>query len=125
MKRRVWNFADELIELAEKLKHADTARERAQILAELSKLLSEDAGGIVFMTNTIHDIVRSAGLMQGTAAVISIAVPEEHVRTFRTVVATARDIEVMSRVVRKGIEILRESLQAALDELREKFIDVI
>jgi len=125
MKRRVQEFAEKLTELAEKLKQADTARERAQILAELSKLISEDAGGIVFMSNTVHDIVRSAGLMPGTAAVISVAVPEEHVRTFRTVVATARDVEVLIRVVRKGIEILRENLQTALDELREKFIDVV
>lgn len=69
-------FADRLGELAKKLHDADGVLEKVSLTAEIAKLVSEDAGGVTFMSNTIHKEVRSAGIVPGNAAVLSMIVPK-------------------------------------------------
>ena len=71
-------LADEVIRLAEKLKEVDSSAEKVQIVAQLNRLLSEDAGGVTFMSNSVNDVMRGAGTLPKISAVLSlVAAPEE------------------------------------------------
>ena len=78
MARGTAALADEVIRLAEKLKEVDSSAEKVQIVAQLNRLLSEDAGGVTFMSNSVNDVMRGAGTLPKISAVLSlVAAPEE------------------------------------------------
>ncbi len=65
LKRKTVDFAGRLIETAEKLKKAEFGSEKVLIVAELARQVSEEAGGVSFMSDRVFDIVRQTGLMPG------------------------------------------------------------
>ncbi|MEG1641826.1 MAG: hypothetical protein RR272_01815 [Synergistaceae bacterium] len=71
-------FADKIIEQAEKLKTIDLAKDKTEIVAELAKLISEDAGGVTFMSNSVNDKVRGAGILPEITAVLSMVTTKEY-----------------------------------------------
>ena len=72
------NFADRIMATAEKLRTADSAREKTELTAELAQLVSEDAGGVTFMTSSLNDRVRGAGTLPGISAVLSMVTTPEY-----------------------------------------------
>lgn len=102
------NFADKIISLSEKLKEADDSSDKVFIVAEIAKLISEDAGGITFMTNRLHDTVRSAGIEEGSAAIISILVPTSYIQHWKIPVLTPEDLkhykDIIILAMRKYLE---------------------
>ncbi len=73
------NFAGKVISLGKALSEADECSEKVQIIAELNKLCSEDAGGITFMGNKVNDAMRGAGTLPGgICAVISMVTTETY-----------------------------------------------
>jgi|Wag4MinimDraft_13_1082653.scaffolds.fasta_scaffold00920_2 hypothetical protein len=125
MEKSVREVAERIITHADKLKTLDSAIERAKIIAELVKILSEDVGGIIFMDNKLHDIVRAAGIMPGTAAVFSKVVPEEYIQKYKVVFTTKDDVGAMSKVLKRAIEVLLDKYPNSIDEIKEKFVDVL
>jgi hypothetical protein len=96
-------FADKLAALSESLKYADDASKKVAITAELAKLISEDAGGITFMSNELHDEARSAGIQPGSAAVLSLLVPDEYIRYWKIPVLEPGDVENYSRIILRAV----------------------
>lgn len=72
-------FADKIIDLGEILKKSESSEEKVEVLYNLSKLVSEDAGGVTFMSNHIHNKVRSAGIIPGKSAILSMIVPKVYI----------------------------------------------
>lgn len=86
------NFADKIISLGESLKRADSSADKVSIIADISKLISEDAGGISFMSNNIHEVVRSAGIVPGTASIISLLVPADYINYWKIPILDSVDV---------------------------------
>ena len=125
MRRSVQELANRIIAHADELKTLDNAIERAKIIAELARILSEDVGGVIFMDNKLHDIVRAAGIMPGTAAVFSKVVSDEYLRKYKVVFTTKNDVRVMSKVINRAIEILVDNYSNAVAEVNRKFVDIL
>ncbi len=98
-------FANGLIRLAEELKSAETALEKVRILAELSKLISEDAGGVTFMSNAVHEVMRGVGMVPGTSAVLSLLVTKDDFTRWRVPMLTAEDAAAYSKIVLRAIKL--------------------
>lgn len=77
------------------------------------------------MDNKLHDIVRAAGIMPGTAAVFSKVVPEEYIQKYKVVFTTKDDVGAMSKVLKRAIEVLLDKYPNSIDEIKEKFVDVL
>lgn len=103
LKKATMDFSDKIIVLGEKLKSADLSLDKVEIIAELAKLISEDAGGISFMSNKLHEEVRSAGIVPGTAAIISLLVPSEYINYWKIPVLEAKDIDGYLNIILNGI----------------------
>lgn len=65
-----------IVEIGQKIENARSASEKAQLVSELAIMVSQDAGGVTYMTEDIHEIAAGGGLIPGTAAVLSMAVSQ-------------------------------------------------
>lgn len=92
-------FAGEIIELAERLSQAQSALDKTSIIAEIARMVSEDAGGVSFMSNDLHDTARAAGIVPGTASVMSLLVPEDYINYWKIPILTPEDVEQYMRII--------------------------
>lgn len=97
------SFAEKITLLGERLKEADAAQDKVRIVAALAKLVSEDAGGVTFMGNTVNDSARGAGLMPHTGAVVSMIVPESYKNYVKIPMLTPSETDLYMTVVLEGI----------------------
>lgn len=65
-------FADRLDTVALSLRSAEKASEKVRIIAELARMVSEDAASFTYMSSDVFAQAASPGLHPGTAAVLSM-----------------------------------------------------
>lgn len=116
------DFADKVIAVAMKLKEADASGEKVKLVGELAKLVSEDAGGVTFMTSSVHETVRSAGMMPGMSAVISLLVPTEYCNYWKIPLMDPYDVEQYKKIILRAIQILEYNKDEAYTEMIEKSV---
>lgn len=72
LEKATHNFANQVIETAQELLKVDTAADKTRILAKLNLLVSEDAGGVTFMSNSVNGEMRGAGTLPSITTVLSM-----------------------------------------------------
>ena len=97
-------YADRLIALAEKLKTADDCLEKVTITADLASLISQDAGGVTFMGNTVNDQMRGAGIIPGSGAILSMIVTTDYKDYVKIPMLTEEDASWYVSVVLEGMK---------------------
>jgi hypothetical protein len=104
---------------------AETSREKVQIVAELALLVSQDAGGITYMSSKLHDFVGGGGIMPGSSAVLSMAISESAIRIWKIPAFSAQDSDMYLAILEKTIPLLAENIQDACAELtkRRNFVE--
>ncbi|WP_326907996.1 hypothetical protein [Sedimentibacter sp. MB31-C6] len=93
LKKATVNFAEIIVKLGESLMTAETSTDKVSIIADIAKLISEDAGGISFMSNELNDVVRSAGIVPNTAAIISLIVPKDYINYWKIPILDSEDVK--------------------------------
>ncbi len=104
MAQHTREIAETISYCAERLKKAETASEKVAIVAEMAKLVSEDAGAITCISNTIHDVVRGAGMLPGTSAVLSMVVTKMYQNHWKIPLYERKDAEMAKNIVTRAIE---------------------
>lgn len=69
---------EKIVTLGEKLRLAETSEEKVNIIADLAVVVSQDCGGISFMSNNLHEEVGGAGMIKRTSAVINLVCTNEY-----------------------------------------------
>lgn len=72
--------ADKIKALAEKLHDAETSEDKVNIISDLAVAVSQDCGGISFMSNDIHEEIGGAGMMRRTSAVFNLVSCEDYIK---------------------------------------------
>jgi len=103
LRRRTIEVAEKISRAAERLEKAEKGTEKVLAVAELARLVSEEAGGVSFMTDALFDVVRQTGLIPGTSAVLSMLVTREYLDHWKIPVVEADDIESMKHIVHGAI----------------------
>ena len=114
------HFGAEVEALGKALSHAESSGEKVRLVAKLAKLVSEDAGAVTFMSNSVHTIVGSGGLRPGTGAVLSMLVPRAEIEYWKIPVLSQEDLDMYLLAIIAGIETLKTHLPEALQELQDK-----
>ncbi|MFW6056880.1 MAG: hypothetical protein ACOC9B_06190 [Chloroflexota bacterium] len=99
LRRRTVEVAERIIEAAGELKKAERGTEKVKAAAELARLMSEEVGGVSFMTDALFDVVRQTGLIPGTSAVLSMLVTRDYLEHWKIPLVEPEDIESMTRIV--------------------------
>ncbi len=113
LRRKTVEVAERIIETAQRLKHAEIGADKVVIAAELARLVSEEVGGVSFMTDKVHDVVRQAGMIPGTSAVLSMLVTREHLAHWQIPLLTQEDITLMKSIVYNAIPRIMSRLDEA------------
>lgn len=110
LKKATEAYADKIIAAAEKLKAADDCLEKVYLTAELASLVSEDAGGVTFMGNTVNDKMRGAGIIPGSNAILSMIVTAEYKKYIKIPMLTEKDASWYCSVILNGMKHYYETL---------------
>lgn len=103
--------------LATALGGAADGQEKVRIVGELARLVSEDAGGVTFMSDGVHDIVGSGGMMPGSGAMLSMLTPRDEVAYWKVPMLMPEDLAVYRTVLFAALALL----PARLAEARQEF----
>ncbi|MCX8127338.1 MAG: hypothetical protein N3C62_01115 [Synergistetes bacterium] len=114
-------FVSRLLRLVKAFYRVKTSKSKVLILGELAKLISEDAGGVSFMSSRVNKVARAVGLMPGTGAVISMCLPKGYIKEHKIPFVTEDDLAKMTQVVRKAVIRLWDRIEDAQRELNLKF----
>ena len=104
LKTATEEFADRVIKAAEELRSVDLSSDKTRLSAELAKLVSEDAGGVTFMSNSINDKVRGAGTLPVITAVLSMVTTSEYQKEILIPQVEEKDIENYMTVIFEGFK---------------------
>lgn len=103
-------YADRVIALAEKLKVADDCLEKVRLTADLAELISQDAGGVTFMGNTVNDQMRGAGVIPGSGAILSMIVTTAYKEYVKIPMLTEEEADRYMAVALNGLLRFRRSM---------------
>lgn len=113
-------LGEKIAALGKSLAVAETSREKVAIIGELALLVSQDAGGITYMSPKLHDLVGGGGIMPGSSAVLSMAISEPAIRVWKIPAFTAQDSDMYLAILEKSIPVLLERIEEAYAELKSK-----
>lgn len=72
LRKNTQMVANKIIQLGQALYQAETSEEKINIIGDLAVVVSQDCGGISFMTNSLHEQIGGAGMIPKTAAVMNL-----------------------------------------------------
>jgi len=113
-------LGEKIIKLGQELKEAEFAQEKIDILARLALLVSQDGGGISFMTNRLHEIVGGVGIVPRTGAVVSYIVPLSEHKKFVVPFLTEGDVEKFVNLTKEAVAELKGCLAQAKEHIDRK-----
>ena len=111
-------LGEKIAALGIKLQDAQYAQEKIDILAELALLVSEDGAGISFMSNKLHEIIGSTGLMPGTGAVVNYLVPPLCREELLIPFMTEEDVNKYVALIKAAVCKLEQKLPEAMEQVR-------
>jgi len=114
-------LAQRIVEIGNKLASETRATHKVELIAELAVVVSQDAGGVTYMSSEMHDVVAGGGLMPGTAAVLSMIVTENYIRKWKIPFFTCEDAETYIRIIKLASTILASKVNSARELLAERF----
>ena len=117
LKTNTQKVADKIIELGKALRESEYSKDKVQIISNLADVISQDCGGISFMSNKLHEEIGGAGMMRKTAAVINLIVSEEYGRVNPIPFLTNTDLKEYINLVIRAIEKLDKNINKATSHI--------
>jgi len=112
LRRATCKLGQRIADLGQRLARAERAADKVAIVAQLAALISQDAGGVTFMSDDRHEVVRGVGLEPGTGAVLSLLVPPAYIQWWKIPLLTARDVDNYLRIITATINQMKDQLGA-------------
>lgn len=113
MKRKIDSLKLKTIDIGQKIEIlgnqlalANLSEEKVRIVSELATIVSQDCGGVTFMSNHIHNEIGGVGLIKQTGAVLSLGVSKKYINENIIPYLTEEDLEKYYQIVLKTISIL-------------------
>lgn len=113
MKRKVDSLKLKTIDIGQKIEIlgnqlalANLSEEKVRIVSELATIVSQDCGGVTFMSNHIHNEISGVGLIKQTGAVLSLGVSKKYINENIIPYLTKEDLEKYYQIVLRTISIL-------------------
>ena len=112
----------------EKLGHeysmAATSSRKVKIIADLAEICSHDAGGSIFMSEGVHQVVGNGGLWPGLGAMLSMAVTKAEADTWKTLRFTDEELDLLVDVLSRAVSHLQARREEALVFVSERKPDI-
>ncbi len=99
-------LARQIIAIGEEYARAETSAMRVRLIADLATLCSHDAGGSIFMSDSVHRLVGNGGLWPGLGAMLSMAVSREEAVAWKTLRFTGDELDLLASVLARAALLL-------------------
>lgn len=113
LKKNTQNIAEKVIELGNKLKEAEFSKDKVKIISQLADVISQECGGVSFMSNDLHEELGGAGMLRKTGALINLIVTEEYQKDNPIPFLTKEDLSDYISLTLRAVEKLEENLEEA------------
>jgi len=120
MKETTIAFGQKIISIGKKIESSSNSQDKAQLIADLALLVSQDAGGITYMTEELHEIVAAGGLVPGLAAVLSTVVSQDYIEENMIPEMTPEDICNYTNIIIKAVDHMSKDPQALAKYIKRK-----
>ena len=99
---------------------ASTSRDKVRLIGDLARMTSEDAGGVTFMSDAVHEQMGSGGMAPGSGAMLSMLTPRVEAEYWKAPMLFAEDMDAYRAVLAAALDLLPLRLEAARRELADK-----
>ncbi|WP_319471385.1 hypothetical protein [uncultured Pseudodesulfovibrio sp.] len=121
LEKAAQDLGKRIVEIGTQFSNARTSAEKVHLIGELALIVSQDAGGVTFMSSHMNDQVGGGGIMPGTSAVLSMAVSEKYIREWKIPSFTLEDAAKFMDVIGNTIPTLADNVDMAQTQLEERF----
>jgi len=109
-----------ICDLGRQLEFAKKSSDKVRLIGELAILISQDAGGVSYMTEELHEIAAGGGLIPGTAAVLSMAVNKSYIKQNVIPEFAKKDCSNYISIIVNAIKILSQNIEKATGYINRK-----
>ena len=109
-----------IAELGDKYAQAKTSAQKVKIAAELSKVVAQDMGGSIFMSNALFKVVAGGGLWPGQSAVFSILSSKADIDENHTIITEEKELQNSISVILYALNYLHENQNEAQNFVHER-----
>jgi len=113
LKNNTEKVAEKIIELGNALKKSEYSKDKVQIISDLANVVSQDCGGISFMSNTLHEEIGGSGMIKRTGAVINLVMTDEYEYENPIPFLTEEILEEYVKLTVGSVEKLADKAEAA------------
>lgn len=103
----------QIMQLGEQYSQTPTASTKVAIAGELARIVSQDLGASIFMSEAIYSYASGGGLWPGHGAVLSLLVPRAYADEVGSMVVTEQELEQMSTIALATIKLVAKHHDAA------------
>jgi len=124
MRRQTLDLAGRIIDCAERLKTARLASQKTAVVAEMAQLISQDAGAITCLSDRVHDVVRGAGMIPGTAATLSMLVTKSYYEHWKIPQFEPADAERAGNIISLALRKIAQNYESAWENLERNYVSL-
>lgn len=117
MRELTRQMGERLQALARRFSAAETSAEKVRLAAEINRFVSEDLGGVTFMSDDIHEVMGGVGAIPGTTGCLSLFVPTAENKRSVYPALTLADVNRFADVVLGAVALLHERREDAVKEV--------
>lgn len=99
MRALTQKMGEHIVELGKRFAAATQAHEKVLLAAELNRFVSEDVGGVTFMSDDIHEVMGGVGAIPGTTGCLSLFISLEELEREVYPALTLEDAERYADVI--------------------------
>ncbi len=114
----------EIEQLGKTYADANTSAQKVEIAYRLGKLVTQDIGGSLFMSDAIYKYSSSGGAWPGCSAVLSLIADKKHIEEYGTVYSTEEELEQSTSIIIHALLNLEKSKIQAHAEVKQKGINL-
>ena len=114
-------LGEKIVDLGKRFATAETSNEKVELIGNLAIIVSQDAGGVTFMSNSLQRMVGSAGMMPGITSVISLLVTKKYIDHHKIPFIEEMDVRGYVSIIYYAIIKLYQELEKAENELVERY----
>ncbi len=108
LKSNTEKVAQKIIDLGEQLKQAEESSDKVQIISQLAIVVSQDCGGISFMTNQLHERLGGGGMELKTSAVLNLVTTKEYNADYPIPFLTSKELKEYVAITKETIKVCKE-----------------
>lgn len=121
MRNLTQTMGEKVVALGHALSLATTSQEKVRLVGELNVLISEDLGGVTFMSDEVHQIMGGVGMIPGLCGCMSLFISHESLNEVVLPQLSESEATQYVDIIVKAVASLHDKREEALQYVKGSF----